>query len=442
MRHTLTAGMLAVALASLPAGLPLMPFSGSLAGAAAAQGSAAVVHVNDNAITRYQIDQRLRFLQALRAPDATPEGAEENLINERLQTDEARRLGITASEQAVQAGMTEFAGRANMDAASFTAELANAGIAADTFRDFITAGVLWREVIKARIAPNIDVSDREVNQTRKRALQEKKVTDVLLSEIIMAAPEGSEERIAERAAELTQSISSEAQFAAAARRWSAAPTADGGGRLPWTSVASLPQGLAPILADLQPGQMTAPLSVPGAVVLFYLRDTRGVTRPGANDETVEYLRLTVASAAEAAQVQAEATSCGMLYVAARGRPVEQQILPTGSVPGDIGAVLSSLDPDESAAINRGGAVDVVMLCKRVPTLLAENLGNDPIPGLPGAQVADGAAAVTPLDGMADDGFAPPPSDEQARDAIFNEKVTQAAETLLAELRANAIIRRP
>lgn len=444
MRYLFLAGLAALALAA-PAG--------PLSRAALAQDLRPVVIVNDRAVTRYELDQRLRFMQALRAPGADAAGAEKALIDERLQIEEARRMGITATEQQIQAAMTEFAGRANLDSASFTAELARAGIDAQTFRDFVTAGTVWREVLRRRIAPSVSVSDREVSQARERAIEQPRVSDVLISELIIPAPQGSEARVLARADELARTIRSEAAFAAAARRYSATASAGNGGRLPWTPVARLPQGLAPILLSLKPGQVTQPLTIPGAVVLFYLRDTRGVQRPGVNAETVEYQRLTLPTAAEAAAVQARSDTCDMMMAAARGRPVQRQVVGSTAVPGDIAAVLSRLDPNETAIVNRGGAVDLVMLCQRERTLLADADGgfsDPPIPGLPtsltprtndaAAPVAGGATEVG-VPGAAE-GFGPVPTAGEARDAVFNTKVEAAAEALLAELRANAIIRRP
>src|SRR5690606_33943700 len=43
-----------------------------------------VVYVNDGAVTRYEIDQRVRFMRLLGAPNTTAAEAEEELINDRL----------------------------------------------------------------------------------------------------------------------------------------------------------------------------------------------------------------------------------------------------------------------------------------------------------------------------------------------------------------------
>lgn len=424
MRQPLATGLLCLCLA-LPLGTA----------PAAAQDFSPVVIVNDSAVTGYEVDQRLRFMQVLNAPgDAAV--AERELVDERLRVAEARRMGLTLDDDVLAAGMAEFAARGNMDTESFVAELGRVGIARETFRDFVVSGLLWRDILRLRVAPTISVSTAEVDQAMKRAIETPRVTEVLISELIMPAPPGSEAQVMTRADELSRSTSgSVAGFASAARQYSATPSAGSGGQLPWTRVENLPQGLAPILLRLQPGQVTPPLTIPGAVVLFQLRDTRGVLRPGAKDEVLEYARLTLASAADAARMQARSESCDMLQVAARGMPVERQTAAPAAIPGDIAMRLASLDPNESVIVDRGGAADLLMLCRRTPALLAEPVS--PAAGAPQATIpaGDGAGVAAPLDDAL-------PDRAQTREAIFNRKVDAAAEALMAELRANAIIRRP
>lgn len=417
MRHPLATGLLLLCLAMGAA-------------PAVAQDFSPVVIVNNAAVTAYEVDQRLRFMQVLGAPGGREE-AERELIDDRLKVAEARRMGLTLSDEALDAGMAEFAARANMDTEGFVAELSRAGIARETFRDFVISGLLWRDILRQRVAPAVRVSDAEVDQALKRAIETPRVTEVLISELIMPAPPGNEAQVMARAEELSRSTNgSTAAFAAAARQYSATPSAGSGGQLPWTRVENLPQGLAPVLLRLQPGQVTPPLTIPGAVVLFQLRDTRGVLRPGAKDEVLEYARLTLATAADAARMQARSESCDMLQVAARGLPVDRQKAAPGALPGDIAMRLASLDPNESVIVDRGGAAELLMLCARTPALLADAATPAPEASVP---ATEGGAA--PLE-------EPLPDRAQARDAIFGRKVEAASEALLAELRANAVIRRP
>src|SRR5699024_587686 len=52
--------------------------------AAAAQDFSPVVYVNNSAVTRYELDQRVRFMQVLRSPEQGAAVAETQLIEDRL----------------------------------------------------------------------------------------------------------------------------------------------------------------------------------------------------------------------------------------------------------------------------------------------------------------------------------------------------------------------
>lgn len=388
------------------------------------------MYVNNAAVTGYELDQRVRFQRVLRAPDQGPAAAEDALIADRLRMEAARQLGVEVSDIGLEEGLAEFAGRAGLSTGEFIQLLGQSGIERQAYRDFIKAGVAWREVIRQRIAPGISVSDAEVEQALKRVIETPRVTEVLMSELIIPAPPGREAAVLAQAEGVANSVRTEAGFADAARRYSATPTAGRGGRLEWLALENLPPSLRPIILGLQPGQMTAPLEVEGAVVLFFLRDTRGQLRPGATEQTLDYLSVSFPTLAQAQNAAAKARSCEELYVFANGLPdgqVRQQTASQNAIPGSIGVQLASLDPGESTVLQRGVGGDVVMLCDRTPALIA---GLD---GGPVATATEGGEAADP-DAL--------PRREAVRDQIFGRKVNQAADAYLAELRADAVIRRP
>lgn len=410
--------------------------TGSIAGSlpALAQGNPfqPLVYVNDSAVTRYELDQRVRFLQLLRAPETDQASAEKALIEDRLRQFAARQMGISASNEQIDAGLAEFAGRANMSVEDFTDALAREGIERQAFRDFVAAGVVWREMVRQRIVPQVRVTDSEIDQEMQKVIETPQVTHVALSEVVIPAPQGQEQQALDLAERVMSGTRSEGDFAAFARRHSATPSAENGGRLPWTPLANLPPGLRPMILSMQPGQVSQPLTVPGAVVLFYLRDTRGTLRPGARDQVLDYIRFTLTSTEEAVRIAAVSHSCEDLFVHARDLPPEQilrQTLPQGQIPTGEALRLAVLDNNESTIVNYAGAVQLLMLCKRTPALMTE--ASQP----PVATSAEEGAEVEP------DPHALPARTE-VRDLIFNRKVGQAADAYMAELRANAVIRRP
>ncbi|WBU64164.1 peptidylprolyl isomerase [Paracoccus aerodenitrificans] len=421
MRQLLLSATVAVAL------------GGSLGAPSAAQDFSPVVYVNNSVVTQYEIQQRQRFSQVLNSPEQGVDAAERALIEDRLRLDAARQIGVEVSDVGLEQGLAEFAGRAGLTTGEFIQVLERNGVERQAYRDFIRAGVAWREVVRQRIMPTVAVTDAELDQEMKRIVETPLITQVLLSEMIIPAPGGQEEAVMNLAETLTRSIGSEGDFAAAARQYSATPSAGRGGRLEWMAVENMPPSLRPIILGLQPGQMTPPLTVPGAVVLFYLRDTRGELRPGAREQQLNYLQVTFASSAEAQNAAAQALSCGTLYEFANGLP-DQQVQEftgsQGSVPADIAIRLASLDENEAVVVNRGGAADVLMLCDRTPALLA---------GLDAGPVA--TASTTDGETVTDANPNALPEREAVRQQIYNRKISQAANAYLAELRADAVIRR-
>jgi peptidyl-prolyl cis-trans isomerase SurA len=383
-----------------------------LAGPALAQDMFAPrMYVNDRVITQYEVMQRAMFLQVLRAPGNPEEEALKALIEDRLQQTEARRLGLTLTEDEIRQGMEEFASRANLDAEGLIAEFAKVGISAETFRDFVSAGLLWRKAVRARFLGQVPISENDVDRAleasaRPRALR------VLVSELVIPVPEGSDgsDQLA-LAQRLSDTVSGEGAFAAAVRQYSAAPTASNGGRLDWIPLANLPGAIGAAVLALGPGEVSDPVQVPGAVVLFQLRDV-------ARDEAAEPLQVTVEWAeflvpdnpAEIDRIRAAVDTCNDLYGQARGLPEGRLTVTTqaaAEVPADVGLELARLDPGESSvALSRGGFRRLVMLCGRQQTLET------------------------------------PPTRDQVREMVINRKLEGMAGGYLEELRSAAIIREP
>ncbi|MDM7457847.1 MAG: peptidylprolyl isomerase [Paracoccus sp. (in: a-proteobacteria)] len=418
MRHILSGLILATAL-------------GMAAPVAAQSPFQPVIYVNDSAVTRYEVEQRQRFMRFLGAAATTPADAQDALIDDRLRVQAARRLGIEITPEGLAAGQEEFAGRAGLTTAELIARLGAAGIESEVFRDFIEAGTVWREVVRARLLPQINVSDAEVEQELRRVLETPIIDRVALSEIIIPAPPGQEAQALALAERIAASNPTEAQFAAAAREFSAVPSGQQGGRLEVVRLDNLPPSLVPIITALSPGQVTQPLTVEGAVVLFFLRDTFGTVRPGARAQVLDHMVLRLSSEAEAARLAQVTRSCDDLYVQAG--PAASQIRRQTQSPEAINPLLAtrlaSLDPDEVTILPLGdGTADLVMLCSRQPALAPLPPPNVPIT----AQQPDGI-------GRTPEGV---PAREEIRNQVFNRKITAAAENLLADLRADALIRRP
>jgi peptidyl-prolyl cis-trans isomerase SurA len=307
--------------------------------------------------------------------------------------------------------MEEFAQRANLTAEQLIAELGKVDIAPETLRDFVAAGVVWRKAVRARFQGQVPISENDVDLALEAATRPGQLR-VLLSELVLPVPEGEDglEQL-ELATSLSQSIRGDAEFAAAAQQYSAAPTAKDGGRLEWLPLTNLPGPVASAAIVLDPGEVSEPLTVPGAIVLFLLRDLALDTSAPPIRVTVEWAEFLVPDdPAEIARLKAAVDVCYDLNAQARGLPADRLTvtsLPASQVPGDVALELARLDPGESSvALKRGGFRRFLMLCGREETLEE------------------------------------PPTRDDVRQRVIGQKLDGLAEAYLQELRSAAIIREP
>jgi len=342
----------------------------------------AVIKVNDQAITRYEIAQRARMLQLFRAVGDLPVVAREQLIQDRLKMDAARANGVVLSEEDVQVGVEEFAGRANMDGEQMLRALAGAGVGESSLRDFVRVGITWREVNRARFASRVSVTEDDLDRAKAAISGNTSNVRVLLSEIIMPAQPSQALAVQERAARISQ-VTTEAEFSANARRYSASRTRGRGGRMDWVPLTQLPPQLRTIILALAPGEVTDPLPLEGAVALFQLRDIEELDVPAPEYSAIEYAAYYIpggrsdAALATARQIEDNTDTCDDLYGIAYGQPqevLERTAAAPADLPQDIAIELAKLDDGEiSTSLTRsnGQTLMVLMLCGRSALLEGE-----------------------------------------------------------------------
>lgn len=376
---------------------------------------APVMIVNGQTITRYEQNQRVLFLQLLRQPGDLTKIALESLIDERLQAEAARQAGLVLTPDQIKEGMTTFALQANLTAEEFIVAIGQGGVAPETFRDFVEAGQSWRELIRAKYGPQVQISAAEIDRAIAAGLAPGGPVRVLLSEIVLptdGSVEGGDATALAR--RLKAEIKTLTGFGNAARRYSISETATTFGRLDWQPIAALPAAVQANLRAMDVDTISEPFSVPGGIALYYLRNIGQEGGEASATKSLDYAQFLLpegsGTAAEVARLSAAVDTCDSLYGQARSLPADQltrQTVLESRVPADIGRVLEQLDANETdASIVRGGTRVFLMLCSRAPTTEV------------------------------------PPSREEVRNRLLNLRLAGQAQLYLSELRAEAIIRTP
>jgi len=373
---------------------------------------APVAKVNESIVTEFEVQQRRRFLEVLNAPGATRDGALNSLIDERLRNEAVAEAGIELTPQGIADSLSEFASRADLSTEEFTQALGQSGISPETFRDFVVNSIGWRELVRARYASRVQITDAEID----RALGESNGSGVrvLVSEIIIPAPPQQAARVNALAEQISQSKSA-AEFSNYASRYSATASRGRGGNLPWQNLTDLPPSLQPLILSLAPGEVTDPLPIPNAVALFQLRDIEETNVTAPTYSAIEYATYyipggrTEAALAQAASIRGRIDRCDDLYGIAKGQPaevLERVTQAPAEIPQDVAIELSKLDPGEvSTTLTRanGQTLMLLMMCGRT--------------------AAANASA----------------SREDVTNALRQERLTGYAEQLLEQLRADARI---
>ena len=334
---------------------------------------APAIVVNGDIVSRYELEQRAQFLRVLGAPSDPEELATEQLIEDRLKLQAAAEVGLTLSPEDVRAGMEEFAGRANLDADAFIAELAKADVSAETFRAFVEVGQTWRDLVRARFLaqarPTEAEIDRAIGSGGQGGLR------VLLSEIIIPITPTNQQAVMARAEEIAQIKSFDA-FSAQAREVSATNTRDRGGRMDWVPLNELPPALRPAILALSPGDVTPPLQLSNAIALFQLRDLAEIVGQAPSYAAIDYAMFFLAGGRTADTLETgqklidSIDTCDDLYGIAKNQPpgtLQRQSLPPSEIPSDVAVELAKLDPGETSLAltrNNGQSLMLLMLCGR------------------------------------------------------------------------------
>ena len=339
---------------------------------------APVIVINDAVVSEFEIDQREAMLRVFRTPGDLQQVARDQLIEDRLKLEALNAAGLRITPEGLRGAMGEFSARENMDVDQFIAVLGQAGVAEETFRDFVRVNVSWRDYIRSRFGDRAQVSEAEIDQALRQSSGSAGI-EVLLNEIIIAAPPpraASALATAQRIAQLT----STSAFEAEARRVSALPSRTRGGRLDWLPITNYPAGLRGLLLDLAPGQVTAPIPITDGVALFQMRGLREVNQVAPEPAAIEYAAFYIAGGLtdralrEAQSIDNRVDTCDDLYGVAQGLPedrLQRDVLPPADIPTDVAMILATLDTGEtnySLTQANGETLVFLMMCVRTPVL--------------------------------------------------------------------------
>jgi peptidyl-prolyl cis-trans isomerase SurA len=247
-----------------------------------AQEASIVVLVNDDPISDYDVDQRERFLAITTQQQPSPElkkKATDQLIDERLQMQQGRKLSVSVDDDDVNTIVEDMAKKNNLDVDGLATALGKAGVNIKTLKDRIKSQLMWQNVVRQKFRREIQIGDADVD---------KALADAGASE----QPSGSPAETALQLRQVRYEVAAGADQKTIAERLAAAESV----RAHFRSCADLAKGVegatVKTLADQQPaslvqparllvmnakmGQMTPPTLTASAVEMYAVCGKRSV----------------------------------------------------------------------------------------------------------------------------------------------------------------------
>ena len=340
-----------------------------------------VISVGGAAITRYELEQRIRFFEILQRSNNVEGEARKSLIEDRLKIAAARRANIQLTPEALMQAMSDFARNSNHNLNQLLDDLAQGGVDEQTFRDYVEVGITWRQLVGARFASRANPTETEIDRALASTGEQGGI-QVLLTEIVLPAPPDQIAAVRKIANRLSR-IKSTTIFSEQARLLSAAQSRVNDGKLEWTNLNDLPEGLRPIISGLRPGQITEPLEIPNAIVLFQLLDVAETTFNLPKISVIEYAQLT-GPASAVVSVSTKADTCDDLYGLVKtdsALTLTIQSRPQDQIARAIALRLNGLDINEQSTLPTTEAkqTDMIMLCSRIYSIL-ENVSRKQVVG--------------------------------------------------------------
>lgn len=263
-----------------------------------------VAVVNDDPISFTDVRQRAQLLLlSLGGQQPTQEQIQqittqalEQLIDEKLQLQEAAEYEVQVSDEDIASSIDRLAQQSGISRSDLLQSLIQSGVNPVSLEEQTRADIAWRRIMGGLYGSRIRISDNQVSEQLKRLLADAQKEQFLTSEIFLYAPlEEDKEQGLAAANSILEQLQAGAPFEVAAQRFSSAPTAATGGDMGWIVLDEFDDARKDALRALPGPGLTSPVVVDDGI---YLMSVRGKRDPSDSTTMVDVTRVTVTDGSE------------------------------------------------------------------------------------------------------------------------------------------------
>jgi peptidyl-prolyl cis-trans isomerase SurA len=249
---------------------------------------AIAVIVNDEVISRYDVNQRVRLILVTSGIPATEENVKrieeqaiKALIDEKIQIQEAIKLEVPDSPDEINLMLDNIARGNQTTAEGILESITSQGVNSETLLNQIKSELLWNKIVRGRFGSYINISDEEVNIIYDRTIQNINNSQYDISEIFIGFEDESEEKEAKELTErLTEQLKNEIAFEPVAQQFSQAPSSGQGGFIGWVSEGQLDPDIISNIKNLEIGSVSNPIKTVNG---YYIIKLNGKSEEGGKN---------------------------------------------------------------------------------------------------------------------------------------------------------------
>jgi peptidyl-prolyl cis-trans isomerase SurA len=249
---------------------------------------AIAVIVNDEVISRYDVNQRVRLILVTSGIPATEENVKrieeqaiKALIDEKIQIQEAIKLEVPDSPDEINLMLDNIARGNQTTAEGILESITSQGVNSETLLSQIKSELLWNKIVRGRFGSYINISDEEVNIIYDRTIQNINNSQYDISEIFIGFEDDSEEKEAKELTErLTEQLKNEIAFEPVAQQFSQAPSSGQGGFIGWVSEGQLDPDIISNIENLEIGSVSNPIKTVNG---YYIIKLNGKSEEGGKN---------------------------------------------------------------------------------------------------------------------------------------------------------------
>lgn len=157
-----------------------------------------VVMVNGDPITAVDIAQRTKLLQVSTHRVPTRQEVLDELIDERLKLQTAKRYKLEITDAEVDGAFNNIASRAGSTPDKFAQALSGQGLSVDAVKTRIRADIGWGQIVRGKFQANFQIRERDILDTLLSARKDDQPAvgyEYTLRPILLIIPRGSSEEV-------------------------------------------------------------------------------------------------------------------------------------------------------------------------------------------------------------------------------------------------------